>query len=223
VVDSDGFDWSAYYRAQFEEAINPDTIAAFAAKYKGSEEEGEDVLAAYEEGEGDLDYLYENVMLSNVLEDDERFRRIIDEGIANGDVTAYAAYKKESKKKREARKKAAKAEAEEAEEMAKELGVHDQLFGGGGKGKEGKKAKAKAKDKGSSEDALKALIQQRSQGSLDSLIDSLEAKYGGGSKGKKGKKKASEPTEEEFEAAAANIKKRNGEEPSSGRSKRARR
>jgi DnaJ homolog subfamily C member 9 len=182
-------------------------------------------LAAYEEGEGDLDFLYENVMLSNVLEDDERFRRIIDEGIANGDVKAYAAYKKESRKKREARKKAAKAEEEEAEEMARELGVHDKLFGGDAKERNESKKKGKGKkEKGSGEDALKALIQQRSQGRLDSLIDSLETKYGGGSKSKKGKKTTMAPTDEEFEAAAAKLGKRKGEETSSGKaSKRGRR
>jgi DnaJ family protein C protein 9 len=166
-------------------------------------------------------------MLSNVLEDDERFRRIIDEGIANGEVKAYHAYKKESKKKRQARTKAARAEEEEAEEMARELGVHDKLFGGEGKEKDGSKKTTKGKgkkEKGSGEDALKALIQQRSQGRLDSLIDNLEAKYGGGGKSKKGRKKMTEPTDEEFEHAAAKLKKRNGEETSSAKpSKRARR
>ena len=181
---------------------------------------------AYEDGEGDLDYLYENVMLSNVLEDDERFRRIIDEGIENGDVKGYAKYQKESKKKREARTKAARAEEEEAEEMARELGVHDKLFGGETKEKGGgKKTKGKGKkEKASGEDALKALIQQRSKGRLDSLVESLEAKYGGESKGKKGKKNTTEPTDEEFEAAARKLGKRNGSEASSGKpSKRARR
>lgn len=53
----------------------------FCEKYKGSEEEKEDLLVVYEEFEGDMDGVYESVMLSDVIEDEERFRKIIDEVI----------------------------------------------------------------------------------------------------------------------------------------------
>src|SRR5690348_5763111 len=81
VVDSEGFSWSDFYREQFRDAISEEAIKKFAAEYKGSEEEKDDILAAYEEFEGDLDAVYESVMLSNVLEDDARFRKIIDAAI----------------------------------------------------------------------------------------------------------------------------------------------
>lgn len=39
IVDSDGFNWSDFYREQFKGAISADAIKKFADKYKGSNEE----------------------------------------------------------------------------------------------------------------------------------------------------------------------------------------
>jgi DnaJ homolog subfamily C member 9 len=147
-----------------------------------------------------MDDIYETVILSDVLEDDERFRKIIDDAIARDDVPDFPAYSKETKKKRDGRIRRAKleaqAEAKEAESYAKELGVHDKLFGG----VKGKKSKE------NSEDSLAALIQRRQQDrSSNSFFDHLEEKYGASSKGKKGKKREmpEEPPEEAFLATAA--------------------
>jgi DnaJ homolog subfamily C member 9 len=196
IVDSEGFNWSDYYREQFRDAISAEAIEKFGKSYKGSDEERDDILIAYEQGEGSMDAVYEAVMLSNILEDDDRFRRIIDDAIASGDVPAFPAYTKESKKSRNARLQAARAEAGEAEEYAKELGIHDKLFG-------------KKKGKGKSEDDLAALI-KRNQQNRASFLDDLTAKYGATSKPKKGKKRhveEEEPSEEAFQAAAARLKK----------------
>ncbi|KAI1118281.1 DnaJ domain-containing protein [Nemania sp. NC0429] len=199
IVDSDGFSWSDFYREQFRDAISNDAIEKFAAQYKASDEERDDILAAYEEHEGDMDAIYETVMLSNVLEDDERFRKIIDEAIASKDVPAFKAYTKESKKSRRARVKSAKNEATEAEEYAKELGVHDKMFGS----KKGKKTE-------SSDDQLAALIRCNQQG-REGFLENLAAKYGakpaGGRGGKKRRANESEPSEEAFQAAASRLKK----------------
>lgn len=148
-----------------------------------------------------MDELYERVILSDVLEDDERFRKIIDEAIESEDVPSFPAYTKETKKKRATRVKKARAEAAEAEDYAKELGVHDKLFGD----KKGKKKKGK----GSSEDDLAALIQKRQQDRSESFLDHLAEKYGAKeSKGKKGKKRPveEEPSEEAFQAAASRLR-----------------
>lgn len=167
-------------------------------------------------------------MASNVLDDEERFIGIVDAAVKAKEIKSFPRWKKDVKdsKAREKRKAAAQGEAAEAEELAKELGVHDKLFGNGAavsKGK-GKKGKGKLNEDGVDEDALKQLIQSRNQqkkGTMDSLIEKLEAKYGAaegdpleGKNGKskaKGKKKADkseektsakiqEPTDEEFEA-----------------------
>lgn len=160
-------------------------------------------------------------MVSNVLDDEDRFISIIEAAIKSKEVEAFPQWKKDVKdtKARNKRKEHAKGEAKEAEELAKELGVHDKLFGkkdekatSNAKGKR----KAKVSDDAGDEDALRALIQAKNakQNRMGSLIEKLEAQYGGeaegGKKGKgagsrKGKKwgqeaEPPEPTDEEFEA-----------------------
>lgn len=146
-----------------------------------------------------MDAIFENVILSDVLQDEERFRKIIDAAIKEKDVPSFPAYVKESKAKRAARVRRAKEEAGEAEEYAKELGVHDEIFGKNGK-----------KSKKSSEDSLAALIQKRQQSRSESFLDNLAEKYGAVPKGKKSKKRAAEeePDEEAFQAAAAKLKQK---------------
>lgn len=230
LVDADGFNWTEYYREAYADAVNADAIQKFADKYKGSDEEKDDVLVAYEKHKGNMDAVYETVMLSSVLEDDERFRAIIDTAVESGDVKGYKAYTKESAAKREARVQAARGEATEAEEYAKELGVHDKLFGDK-KGAGGSKAKGKGKAKGkeNSEDALAALIRGRQQERGDAFLDALAEKYGAGAsagkkKGKKGKQVDEEPDEEAFQAAAAKLgKKKASEDPAPKASKKSRR
>lgn len=167
--------------------------------------------------------VYQRVMLSDVREDEARFRGILDEAIAKGEVQAWKAYTHESAKSREARMRAANRDGKEAEEYAKKLGVHDKLFG------KGKQAKETKKDK-DGEAGLAALIQGRQKERGDAFLDSLAAKYGatpgGSKKGKKGKQQAveEEPDEEAFQAAAARLgKKKAVDEPTPRASKKSRR
>ena len=188
IVDSEGFSWTEYYRDQFRDAISEEAINKFAAKYKGSDEEKDDILAAYTKFKGNMDGVYEMVMLSNVLEDDKRIRKIIDDAIASGDVEAFTQYTKETKKSKQARIKVAQSESKEADELAKELGVYDKLRG--------------KKTKKESEAGLAALI-QRNQASRASAFDKLAEKYGAKpAKGKKRTAKEAEPdiSDEQFEA-----------------------
>lgn len=190
------------------------------------------MLVAYEKHKGNMDAVYETVMLSNVLEDDERFRGIIDAAIESGDVKAFKKYIGESEAKRAARMAEARGEAGEAEEYARELGVHDKLFGGE-KGAPKGKAKGKAKGKGAkdnSEDALAALITSRQKERGDAFLDQLAEKYGasaGSKKAKKGKQAMdNEPDEEAFQAAAARLgsgKKKASEDAAPKASKRSKR
>lgn len=209
IVDSEGFNWSDYYREAFKDAINSDAIEEFAKQYKGSDEEKDDLLHYFELCEGDMSQVYEHVILSDMTEDEDRFREIINEAIKNREVPAFGSYHKESARQRTARIKKARqekqAEAVEAEDYAKEMGVHDKLFGD----KKGKKGKE------SSEDGLKALIQKRQQErSSESFLDNLAEKYGATSKGKKSKKRAvpDEPPEEAFLATAARQKSKAAQE-----------
>jgi DnaJ homolog subfamily C member 9 len=170
-----------------------------------------------------MDKIYQDIMLSDPIEDDDRFRAIIDAAIASGDLQGYRAYVNETRASKERRIKKANKEEAEAMEYAEELGIKDKLFG--------KTANGKAKPNG--DDALMALIQKR-QADRGSFLDNLEAKYAPKVKGKlkKGKKRAEdedeegegEPSEEAFQAAAARLKKKGkadtGDTPRAKRSKR---
>ncbi|KAF2426606.1 DnaJ-domain-containing protein [Tothia fuscella] len=203
--DEDDFNWSDFFRHQFEDIVTSDAIARFKEEYQGSEEEKLDVIAAYVTYEGDMDAVFEEVMLSNPLEDEERFRKMIDEEIEEKRVEAYDAYVKETKSKRKKRITEAKKEAKEAMEMAKELGVEDKLFGksNGANGKKGKKGEEDIS-------GLQALIQQRQKSRQEDFFDNLAAKYGAKEKsGKKNKRMAEddEPSEEAFQRTAQRMRK----------------
>jgi DnaJ family protein C protein 9 len=190
-IDDDDFNWVDFFREQSENVVRGDMIEQVKKEYQGSEEERDDVLAAYEQNEGDMDGVFESVMCSEVLADEERFRQIINDAIARGEVEAYGRFTKETKKSREKRKTNAKKEEAEAMELARELGVEDKLFG--------KKDTSKKSKKGENDDnALKALIQQRQQSRAQNFFDDLEAKYGAGSKTSK-RKGMDEPPEEAFQ------------------------
>ncbi len=105
-------------------------------------------------------------MMSNALEDEDRFREYIDAAITAEEVQGFDAYVNEAKKIRKARKKGAEREKTEATEHAKELGVYESLFGNG-----------KPKDGG--QKGLADLIQQRQKQRATTFLDDLETKYGG--------------------------------------------
>ena len=159
-LEDDDFNWTDYFREQTAAMVDGAMIEKIKKEYQGSSEEKEDILGAYEEFEGDMDAVYEQIMCSNVLEDDERFRKIIDEAIKDGRVESHKIYVKETKASKKKRAAKAKAEESEAMELAEELGVKDKLFGNG---------KA-SKKKGNDDDALKALIQQRQQSRGESFM-----------------------------------------------------
>ncbi|EXJ92229.1 hypothetical protein A1O3_00779 [Capronia epimyces CBS 606.96] len=205
-IEDNDFNWVDFFREQSANVVSGDLIEQVKKEYQGSEEEKEDVLAAYEQGEGDMDAVFEAVMCSEILADEERFRKMIDQAIDKGEVPAFAQYTNEGKKSRERRKANAKKEAEEAREYARELGLEDKLFGKTNSSKTNSK-----KSTGDGEhDALKALIQQRQQSRAQNFFDDLEAKYGGGGgSSKKGKRKGTdEPPEEAFQNNAKRGKKK---------------
>ncbi|QDS75133.1 hypothetical protein FKW77_007663 [Venturia effusa] len=197
--DEDDFNWSDFFRTQFEDLVSNDKIEAFKAEYQGSEEEKLDVIASYVTNEGDMDAIFEEVMLSNPLEDEERFRKMIDAEIEEKRVEAYEAYTKETKTKRKKRIAEAKKEAKEAEQMAEELGVKDKLYANGkGGAKKGKKGEEDIS-------GLAAIIQQRQRGRSSHFLADLEAKYQPKKRGKRAMEE--EPPEEAFEKTAKRMEK----------------
>jgi len=95
-------DWDAYWRLLFQK-ITVEDIAEFEKNYKGSEEEVNDLKSAYLDYQGDMDAILENVLCATV-DDDERFRGIIEELISKEDLPKFPAFVSEGKKKKKARK-----------------------------------------------------------------------------------------------------------------------
>ncbi|KAJ5168505.1 uncharacterized protein N7482_004099 [Penicillium canariense] len=202
VLGEDGdFDWMDFYREQLSAMLDTRAVSDFQKKYQGSDEEKKDLLEAYETHEGDMDGIYDSVMLSNVLDDDERFRAIIDQAIADGEVEKYKKYSEESQIKHQRRVKRAQKEAKEAEKLAKEVETTKQT----------KAAAASKASKGAGrggEDDLLALINKRQQQRGQGFLAHLEEKYGQ-PKGKK-RSPADEPSEEAFAAVGARKKAKDG-------------
>ena len=206
IEDDDDFDWLKFYREQFENVVNEEAINKIADEYKGSEEERNDLVKAYKKVKGNLNKMYDLVMLSDILVDDERFRQILDEEIAKCTIESYPAYKKETD---ETRQKAKDAEKKRREAFDKEQ-AQEQEEAEPVKGKAKAKAKPKAKKKGGDDMAgLAALIQQRQKARAGNFFDALEAKYAPKSRGSKRSTPMEEPSEEAFEANRKK-QKRNG-------------
>jgi len=203
-LEDDDFDWISYYREQYKDVVTSEKIDEFADQYKDSEEERKDVLKYYERFEGNMDKLYQNVMLSDAAEDEDRFRQIIDAAIESEEVEAYKKYTEESEAKRKRRvENARKKKEQEAEEAAK----HAEELGMNGKGK-GKKSGKKG---GDGLGDLAALIQNKQKGRASNFLADLEAKYAPKGKSAKGGAKRAvmeEPPEEAFAATEARRSKR---------------
>ncbi|KAF1977587.1 DnaJ-domain-containing protein [Bimuria novae-zelandiae CBS 107.79] len=209
--DDDEFDWLKFYREQFQDVVNQENIEKIANSYKNSAEERRDLLNAYTKYKGRLSAIYQNVMLSDILEDDDRFRRILDEEIAKGTIETFEAYQRgnndaEREKIKDAeRKRREDFDKKEARKQAKEEAA----------GKANGKPKAKKKDAGSMGD-LAALIAQRQKARHGNFFDHLEAKYAPTGRGGKRATPMDEPPEEMFEAMGARKKQR-----TTGRAKKA--
>ncbi len=192
--EDDDFNWVDFFREQYAAVVTEETIANFSSGYKGSEEERGDVLKAYEKCEGDMNKLYQLVMLSEADEDDDRFRKIIKDAIEGGEVEEYTAFTQESEKKRLERLRLSR------DRRAKEAKAADKAQEKEGEAKGGGKKRAKG-EAGMGD--LAALIQQRQQGRAENFLDGLEAKYAPKRKGGA----RDEPPEEAFERNRKKAKK----------------
>ncbi|KAG9341835.1 hypothetical protein JZ751_018559 [Albula glossodonta] len=144
-------------------------IVEFETKYKGSDEERQDVYQLYLQHEGDMDSIMASTLCCT-QEDEPRLTGLIQAAVEANELPAFRAFTHESDKKKRARKQKADKEQKEAEEVQKELGL-------------------------GAEDSLVQMLKQRQKSrelGFDSFLSNLEAKYSkkGGkvSSGKRGKK-----------------------------------
>jgi DnaJ family protein C protein 9 len=191
--DDEDFDWLSFYREQFNNVVTEESIKKISNEYKGSDAERRDLVNAYERQKGNLDRIYQMIMLSDILEDDDRFRKIFDEEIEKGTIESLPAYERQNTD--EQREKVKAAERKRREQFDKQHGKHV-----------ADKAKAKQKSKGKKNEPegmgdLAALIQQRQKARSGNFFDNLEAKYAPTSRGKKRAAPVDdEPPEEAFQA-----------------------
>ncbi|KAL4640138.1 dnaJsubfamily C member 9-like [Arapaima gigas] len=158
--------WEEYWRLLFPK-ITVEDIMNFEKKYKGTEEEKQDLSRLYLQFEGDMDLIMDSALCCT-HEDEPRIASIIQSAIDSNELPAFNAFTQESNKKKKNRKRKADKERKEAEEMQKEMGV-------------------------SSEDSLVAILKQKQKSrgqEFNSFLANLEAKYTkkAGKGGKKGKK-----------------------------------
>ncbi|KAK3928557.1 DnaJ-like protein subfamily C member 9, partial [Frankliniella fusca] len=164
-------DWSAYWRSCFKE-ITVEDINNYEKKYKGSDEELEDLKKAYLHGKGSMDWILEAVPFTNTDEEDrlrERLKPLMD----NGEIPVYKRFTHENPKKTAARKRKYEKEAKEAEELAAEYGLD---------------SKKKAEDDG--DGSLMAIIKARQGQRLiegENFLDRLAERVSKASKGSKKK------------------------------------
>jgi len=181
--------------------VNEEAINKLSNEYKGSAEERRDLLNVYTKVKGNLDKIYEFVMLSDLLVDDDRFRQILDEEIANGNIESFPIYERETDAKRQ--------RAKDLEQQRRDAYDKRQADKEATNGKTNGKAKSKAKKGGAGDMAdLAALIQSRQKARSGGFFDSLEAKYAPTSRGSKRSTPMEAPPEEMFEANRAKKAKR---------------
>ncbi|KAH9864286.1 hypothetical protein J1614_010220 [Plenodomus biglobosus] len=196
-LEDDGdFDWLKFYREQFENVVNEEAINRVANEYKNSSEERRDLIKAYKKCKGNLDAMYQLVMLSDILEDDDRFRQILDEEIEKGTIESFPLYASQTDATRQ---KAKDRETKRREDFQKQEAKKEAAGEANGKGK----AKSK-KTAGDDMAGLAALIQQRQKARAGNFFDQLESKYAPKARGsKRSTPMMEEPPEEAFQATAA--------------------
>ncbi|KAJ3029917.1 UNVERIFIED_CONTAM: hypothetical protein HDU68_010700 [Siphonaria sp. JEL0065] len=195
--------WTAFFKELWGGLITEDTINAFALKYRGSNDENEDVIKAYKMYEGSMDKVLESIPLCS-YEDESRFRQIVQDGVDDGSITeVYERYFTEDKRATDRRRKGA--EKEEKAFLKAEATRKKKEAAAAKKG--GKSTNTKKDDDGEDDgmDELAAELQRRAKERMGGLIEKLEAKATASSSGKRGSKrgtpaKSSEPSEEEFRA-----------------------
>ncbi|KAJ7972250.1 Chaperone protein dnaJ 6 [Quillaja saponaria] len=160
-----------FFRAIYKKVTETD-IEEFEANYRGSDSEKNDLIELFKKHKGNMNRLYCSMLCSDPKLDSHRFKDILNEAVAAGELKATKAYQKWAK------------QVSETKPPTSPL-------------------KRRGKSDKQAEGDLYAIISQRRtqrKDQFDSMFSSLVSKYGGGD--------ASEPTEEEFEAAQKKLETR---------------
>eukprot|EP00668_Euglena_longa_P029034 GGOE01036372.1.p1 GENE.GGOE01036372.1~~GGOE01036372.1.p1 ORF type:complete len:281 (-),score=106.40 GGOE01036372.1:179-1021(-) len=155
--------WRDYFDTLFK-PVTEEKVTSFAAQYKGSAEEREDIVNAYKAGEGSMDVIMDHVPLAEISEEG-RFRGIVEDLFKAKVLMPTANWKKTTTKAAADKRK----KAEEAERAAFEKEEHSSSSN--------KKKKARGSDKGADIEALREAILVRHKAGFNDLIANLERAY----------------------------------------------
>lgn len=90
-------DLQEYFRTLYKKVTEAD-IEEFEANYRGSDSEKNDLIRLYKECKGNMNRLFCSMLCSDRKLDSHRFKDIVDEAIASGELKEKKAYKKWAKK-----------------------------------------------------------------------------------------------------------------------------
>lgn len=140
-----------YFRTMYKKVTEAD-IEEFEANYRGSDSEKSDLIDLYKKCKGNMNRLFCSMLCSDPKLDSHRFKDILDEAIAAGELKEKKAYKKWAKK------------ISEMKPPTSPL------------------RKAKSSNKKSESDLYAMISQRRDERKdrFDSMFSSLISKYGGG-------------------------------------------
>ncbi|CAH8260190.1 unnamed protein product [Arabidopsis lyrata] len=85
-----------FFKAMYKKVTEED-IEEFEANYRGSESEKNDLIELYKKFKGKMSRIFCSMLCSNPKLDSHRFKDLIDEAIAAGEVKSTKAYKKWAK------------------------------------------------------------------------------------------------------------------------------
>ncbi|CAH9102821.1 unnamed protein product [Cuscuta europaea] len=140
-----------FLKSMLKEVTEAD-IEEFAANYRGSDSEKKDLIDLYTKYKGNMNRLFCSMLCSDPNLDSHRFKDVIDEAIASGDLKSTKAYNKWAKKVSERKPPTSPLR---------------------------KKNKQKAKKESDDLSAIIAQRQRERRGKMNSLFSSVISKYGG--------------------------------------------
>jgi len=147
-------DWYSHWRRIFK-PVSQEDISSFFEKYRGSEDEKNDLKAVYLRYKGNMDAIMESIPGAD-QDQEPRLGKILMDIINSGEIPEYKIFTEEPQKKKDARKRRAERERKEFED---EL---EQATG----------------SRSSSMSNLEALIRKRNEDRMTDMTEALEAKYG---------------------------------------------
>lgn len=152
-------DWDAYFRLLFPR-VTAKAIEDFMKKYRGSNEELEDLKKCYITCEGDMDKMSE-CLIGYDISTEKRYCSILQDMIDNEELPEFTKFTEETPAKKKARKRRFEKEARKAEKAAKVQ----------------KLSEPGSRGLGDLEAAIARRAKSREE-SFGSLIKNLEMKYG---------------------------------------------